>query len=337
MNRSLAFILCSLGLTVTTPAEAKKRKNTQPCWITSPCDPYLEAEYLVGVGSGSTLEQADAAAMGAIARQFVVHVSQTQTSVKDLSQTNRSSKTLSEIDHQRLRTETEVETNTALEQVKIIEHWERNSKNQPEIVYALAVVKRSDWLSRIDMKRSELGTAQSTLHMNIRKAETLYDRLPHYRALIPLVVQDVALYNQRQIIDPTQGSMPPALTIDQLETEFQQARQGTTIFIAQETPYRASLTNALSELDMPTTQQRSAVEIRCTAEQFVGKPDNYGFVKASTSLICSVLNNGIPLYEKEFAGKASSRDAAKAKLQSEQSLEAALKPLVEKVDTLWSL
>ena len=82
------------------------------------------------MGSGSTIEEADAAAMGAIARQFVVNVSQTQTSVKDLSQTSRATDTISELDHQRLRTETEVQTNTSLEQVQIVEHWERKEKEK---------------------------------------------------------------------------------------------------------------------------------------------------------------------------------------------------------------
>ena len=338
MNRNIAFILCSLTLLITHPAEAKKGKNKQPCWITAPCDPFGETEYMVGVGSGATIEEADAAAMGAIARQFVVKVSQTQTAVKDFSETSRSSNNISQIDHQRLRTETAVETSISLEQISITEHWTRKAtKKQSSTVYALATVKRSDWLNRIDMSRNELSSAQTTLRMSIRKAETLYERLPHYRALIPLITEDVALYNQRQIIDPNQGSMPPSQTLQQLESEFLQARQNNAIFIPTDTPYRSSVTNAFSSIDMPTTQTPGLVEVQCSAKQYIGEPDSYGFVKANTTLACVVLNNGTSLYEQEFVGKASSRDASKAKDQSEQALEAALKPLVEKVDALWSL
>ena len=338
MNRFNQIGLLLLGVAISSPAEAKKAKNQAPCWITSPCAPYLESEYLVGVGSGSTLEEADAAAMGAIARQFVVTVAQTQTSIKDLSQTNRETDTISQIDHQRLRTETEVQTNTSLEQVQIVEHWERKAKkNVPSTIYSLATVKRSDWLSRIDMERNELSSVQSRLRMDIRKATTLYEQIPFYRSLLPLLQKDAGLYDQRQIVDPSQGSMPPAMTAQQLESEFMQKRSSTPIFIAQTTPYRSSVSNAFSVLDMPVTSSPASVEIRCLSEQHVGDPDSYGFVKASTTLSCAIVNNNQSLYEQEFVGKASSRDKEKARVQSEQALEAALKPLVEKVDALWSL
>ena len=338
MNKIKQMGLLFVGVLIAGPAEAKKSKKQTPCWITAPCDPYLESEYLIGIGSGSTIEEADAAAMGAIARQFVVNVSQTQTSVKDLSQTSRATDTISELDHQRLRTETEVQTNTSLEQVQIAEHWERRSKNnEPATIYALATVKRSDWLSRIDMERNELSSAQSTLRMDIRKATTLYEQIPHYRALIPLLERDVGLYNQRQIVDPHQGSMPPAMTVQQLQSEFLQKRSSTTIYIARETPYRSSLTNALNALDMPTTDTLGPVTIQCEAQQTISEPDSYGFIKANTILSCTVLNNNQSLYVEDFVGKASSRDADKAKIQSENALEQALQPLVEKVDALWSL
>ena len=338
MNRFNQTGLLLFGVIISGPAEAKKSKKQAPCWITAPCAPYLESEYLLGVGSGSTIEQADAAAIGAIARQFVVTVSQTQTSIKDLSQTNRATDTISQVDHQRLRTETEVQTNTSLEHVQIVEHWDRPAKkNDSPLVYTLAAVKRSDWLSRIDMERNELGSAQSKLRMNIRKADTLYDQIPHYRSLMPLLERDVGLYDQRQIVDIAQGSMPPAVTVQQLKSEFIQKRSSTPIFIAPTTPYRSSLTNAFSELDMPTSIDLSPVEVRCLAEQYVGEPDDYGFTKARTTLSCTILNNNQSLYEQEFVGKASSRDVQKATIQSEQALEAALEPLVEKVDSLWSL
>ena len=338
MNRIKQMGLLFVGVVITGPAEAKKSKKQTPCWITAPCDPYLESEYLIGVGSGATIEEADAAAMGAIARQFVVNVSQTQTSVKDLSQTSRATDTISELDHQRLRTETEVQTNTSLEQVQIVEHWERKEKKStPSTVYSLATVKRSDWLSRIDMERNELSSAQSKLRMTIRKSTTLYEQIPHYRALIPLLDRDVGLYNQRQIVDPQQGSMPPALTAQQLQSEFLQKRGSTAIYIAPTTPYRSSLTNAFSTLDMPTTDTPSSVAIQCQAQQNISEPDNYGFIKANTTLSCTVFNNTQSLYVEDFVGKASSRDADKAKIQSENALETALQPLVDKVDALWSL
>jgi hypothetical protein len=338
MNRFYQSIILLAGICISLPVEAKKQKNKAPCWTTAPCEPYLETEYLIGIGSGSSIEEADAAAIGSIARQFVVNVSQTQTSIKDLSQTNRADETISQLDHQRLRTETAVQTNTSLQNVKIVEHWERPAnKNESGTVYALATIQRSDWLNQIDMARNEISTAQAKIRMELRKADTLYDQIPHYKALIPLVEQDVALYNQRQIIDINKGSMPPALTPQQLASEFQQRRRSSSIFVASDTPYRSSLTNVFGSLDIPITDTTSPIKIMCTADQALQEPDGYGFIKASTTLFCTVYNKDSLLYEQSFTGQASSRDLEKAKLQSEQALTTALTPLVQTLDALWSL
>ena len=86
------------------------------------------------------------------------------------------------------------------------------------------------------MERNELSSAQSKLRMDIRKSATLYEQIPHYRALMPLLDRDVGLYNQRQIVDPEQGSMPPSLTVQQLQSEFLQKRGSTTTYIARKLP-----------------------------------------------------------------------------------------------------
>ena len=140
---------------------------------------------------------------------------------------------------------------------------------------------------------------------------------------MPLLDRDVGIYNQRQIVDPEQGSIPPSLTVQQLQSEFLQKQGSTTIYIARETPYRSSLTNAFSTLDMPTTDTPSPVVIQCEAQQSISEPDTYGFIKAHTTLSCTVLNKNQSLYVEEFVGKASSRDADKAKIQSENALEQA--------------
>ena len=122
-----------------------------------------------------------------------------------------------------------------------------------------------------------------------------------------------------------------------LESEFQQKRASTQIFIAPETPYRASVTAALSNLDMPTSSIPGLVEVRCQTQQEVSEPDNYGFIQVRTKLTCAVFNDDQSLYEQTVVGKASSRDEQKARAQSENALEDALKPLVDKVDALWSI
>ena len=87
---------------------------------------------------------------------------------------------------------------------------------------------------------------------------------------------------------------------------------------------------------MPATDTPSPVVIQCEAQQSISEPDTYGFIKAHTTLSCTVLNKNQSLYVEEFVGKASSRDAGKGKTVG-NALEQALQPLVEKVDKLWSL
>ena len=88
--------------------------------------------------------------MGAIARQFVVTIAQTQTSIKDLSQTNRETDTISQIDHQRLRTETKSKPTPLWNKFKLMTLQERKTKkNVPSTVYSNGGEERSDWLSRI--------------------------------------------------------------------------------------------------------------------------------------------------------------------------------------------
>jgi hypothetical protein len=322
-------------------AEAKKRKEPQPCWVTQPCDPYDANAYMIGVGSGSTLEDADAAAMGALSRQFSVQITQRQTSVKDTSETNRGSKSISESDHQRLRTETGIESQITLEHVNVASHWLRTStKDQPERHYALAVIPRAEWLRQIDQERNTLSLDISKLKMQIQQQSTLYDKLPHYRSLLPLLDQDVALYNRRQIVDVEQRSMPPTSTRQQLILNVEQQRRTTTIVLPQNTPYRSMVSESLSELGMtivavPTRDAEASVV--CATKQVLHESDAYQFIKVNTHLQCTVTNAGQVLHEVELIGKASSRNAEKAQQQSIQALSTELTALYTTMDTLWSL
>jgi len=323
-------------------AEAKKRKDTQPCWVTQPCEPYDSTVYLIGVGSGSTIEDADAAAMGALSRQFSVQITQRQTSVKDTSETSRGSKSISESDHQRLRTETGIESQITLEHVTVAAHWlHQSTKEQPERHYALAVIPRAEWLREIDQERNTLGSDISKLKMQIQQKSTLYEKLPHYRSMLPLLDQDVALYNQRQVVDVAQRSMTPSLTRRQLILNVEQQRRTMAIVLPPETPHRSIISEALSPLEMSivtsSPPKNTEASIVCASKQTLQDPDAYQFIKASTHLQCTITSGGQVLHEVELIGKASSRNADKAQQQSIQALSTELKALYTTMDTLWSL
>jgi len=333
----------TLWLMSSAPAEAKKNKekNTPPCWVTQPCDPYTTTDYLVGVGSGRSLEDANNAAIGAIARQFSVQLTQQQTSVKDFSTTTRNEDTVSQADHQRLRTETEVQTNVTLEHLQMIEHWELpQDKNKPPLHYVLMVIPRSQWLESIDTERREISMEISKLRRNIEQQKTLYDQLPHYKMMLPLLDRDQALYDQRQVVDSNQSSMKPTLTRRTLGLEVDQRKQQVAIVLPTDTPYRTLISTAISNSPftvVTTPTSNSQASIQCQDQQSISEPDGYGFIKVQTTLDCSILNGGQSIHQSTFVGKASSRDSHKATEQSLQALSNELNALSNTIDLLWSL
>ncbi len=341
MTRFTVSIAFSLFAFPQNNAEAKKRKDTQPCWVTQPCDPYNQSEFLIGVGSGSTIEEADTAAFGALSRQFEVTISQRQTSLKDTAQTSRATEQISSSSHQRLQTKTEVTSTTTLEHVEIVQHWSRKStKKQSGLTYSLATIKRADWLTQIDLERNELSLQMSKLRRNMKEKESLYEQIDQYKALSALAERDVALYDVRQVVDYEQRSMPPSLNMEKLNLEFKQERSRLTILVTPDSPHRALIQQSLAPLGLPivgTTSPNSEIRVQCTGDQTVSPPDMYQFINAQTTLTCSIYNLDTLLKQQTFTGNAASRSSDKAVQQSEQALGKELDLLSETIDALWSL
>ncbi len=338
-----SIVLCLFCLFAFHPnnAEAKKRKEAQPCWVTQPCDPYNESDFLIGVGSGSTIEEADAAALGALSRQFVVTISQRQTSLKDTAQTSRGAEEISKSSHQRLQSKTDVTSQTTLEHVEVVRHWSRTStKKQPEVIYSLATINRANWLTEIDLERNELSVQMSKLRRDMNETGSLYEQIDQYKALRSLGERDVALYDTRQIVDYEQRSMPPSLSPDNVTLEFDQERKKLAIFVPSNTPHRQKIQQALAPLGLPIVGEptsHSEIRVQCTENQTVSPPDAYQFINVQTNLSCSIYNLDTLLKQETFTGTAASRSADKSVQQSEQALGKELSLLSKTVDTLWSL
>jgi len=46
------------------------KKDRLPCWVSKPCEPYLDTEYMLGVGAGESQQLADDEAIAEISRKF---------------------------------------------------------------------------------------------------------------------------------------------------------------------------------------------------------------------------------------------------------------------------
>ena len=208
---------------------AKKAKNTQPCWILSPCIPYETQHFLVGVGSGSSIEEADTSAMGALSRQFTVQVKQSQNSTKELVQTTRDQNIVSEMDHQNLRSQTEVTSNTTLKHVQIPEHYFDKTSG---LFYSLAIIERNSWLQDIDLQRNDIQSQISSLFFQMEKSDHLIDHFAYYPQLFELAQMDTWLSSQRQMIDAEAMSIPPSHTIQSLTAQRDRKIQSLYFIVA---------------------------------------------------------------------------------------------------------
>ena len=118
-----------------------------------------------------------------------------------------------------------------------------------------------------------------------------------YRSLIPLLEKDVGIMTNVRSSTRNRDRCHQHLQRNSYNQSSYKKRSSTPIYIAQTTPYRSSLTNAFSTY---ARHQRLTppVEIRCLSKQNVSEPDSYGFIKANTTLSCTVFNNSQSLYER---------------------------------------
>jgi hypothetical protein len=303
-------------------ALALAKKNKVPCWIAEPCEPYTTEQYIIGVGSGDTLELADTAAMGAITRQFTVTVNQLQTSTKDLAETSREGELVSSTHHQNLRTKTQVESSMELSGVQIASRYEYNDQ-----VYSLAVLERSIWLQQIDSQRRDLQSQIQSLMFEAKKSEHHLDRFALYEQMMPIIFKDEFLYQQRTIVDSQGLGMPPSYTSAQLQQQYQQERNAL-YFVPQKMDNNDSLDNLIIEAlqnqgfqgKHSLESQESVIFFRYSQEIKSEGPDQYGFITYKCYLTIELHTPQQSLGTFSTVASSSSRDEAKAKRGLESNL-----------------
>lgn len=265
-------------------AYAKKQKT--PCWISLQCEPYSSEEYLIGVGSGNSIEQADNAAIGAISKQFVVNIEQTQISQKELSETSRENKEISALEHQSLRTKTSVNTSMHLQGVQIAERF-HEQKKQESRYYSLAIISKDTWLQRLSEERFELRTEIDRLLFAIQKQKHVLDKLPYYQEILPLIEHDKGLLEQEKILNPEGTFFPPAATRSHIEN--QQSREHKNIyFVVEDSESRELVEQALKNLGFVVkpaiSDSATAIAVRIREEMTISPLDAYGFITAKSNI-----------------------------------------------------
>lgn len=290
--------------------------NRLPCWVTSPCGTYTPDMYLIGMGSGYTIEDADASAISGISRQFSVNIKQVQTSTKEISQTNRDAKNVSSVEHQDLRNNVVVESNMTLSRVQIVEHHNQKLKakqhdGHKQRVYSLAVIEKAPWLREIDQERMSLQSSMTQIEMDKRKTEQYIERVPLYRAYIELLSQDIALYNQRKIIDAS-GNMPVNYTMEQITTNIAKDKLSQNFTVHLDSPTRDTIENALRNYGLRVVEKEPSIEIHCTENRTQTPTDSFGFVKISSEIQCAIQLHDQIIGNYTKTSTSSSRDAQKA-------------------------
>ena len=290
--------------------------NRLPCWVTAPCASYTTDMYLIGVGSGYTIEDADASAIAAISRQFSVHIKQVQNSTKEISQTARENKERSSFEHQELRNNVVVESNMTLSRVQIVEHHSQKLKakqhdGNKQRVYSLAVIEKAPWLAEIDQERMSLQSSMTQIEMDKRKTEQYIEKIPLYRAYIELLSQDIALYNQRKIID-TSGSMPVNYTMEQITTNIETEKASQNFTVHLDSPTQQVIAHALRNYGLRVVETEPSIEIHCTENRTQAPTDSFGFVKISSELQCNIQLHNQMIGNYSTISTSSSRDAQKA-------------------------
>ena len=299
-------------------AEAKKKKKAPPCWVTHPCEPYNSDEFLVGVGSGEDMSSANSAALGSIAQQFTVTVTQQQQSTKEESNTSRDQELLSQTDHQSLRTKTKVDTSTTLQNIQYVEHWTQTIKGQKPTIYALAVIHRQQWIDQLEGNRREIQSLIQQLRFQSEQSSAALQKIALLRQMVPLIEQDTALYEQQQLIGRKTMTIPPSTTVQRIAIEAERIRQEVPIGIHSDSAFGHVISKSLRANGFNVvTNTPPMLSIHCTEDLTSAEADSFGFYRIDSTINCEISDTTGKLQAVTFNASAASQNVQKAQKQVE--------------------
>ena len=189
---------------------------TPPDWVLAPQAAYPADRYLVGMGQGSTRDQAEKRAYAAVARIFSANVQaksldQESYSLKETGDQSSTKRTL-HIDHL-----TQVTTTKLLENVNVLESWYRKIDQQ---FFVLAGLDRHQ-TEKLLVER--LGDLDLTIEGFVTQGRThpqKIHRIQGYKQALVLLQQRIAMNTDLRIIRASGEGILPSYTGNRLQREF---------------------------------------------------------------------------------------------------------------------
>jgi hypothetical protein len=187
-----------------------------PGWVITPQAAYSTDRYLVGMGEGSTREQAEQRAYAAVARIFSADVqarsldqeSYTRKEIDDRSSTKR----MLHIDHL-----TQVTTDRLLENVKILESWTRKSTGQ---FFILAGLDRPQTETMLVEQLQDLDASIADSVTQGRTHSQKIHRIQGYKQALALLHQRIRMNRDLRVIRASGEGQPLPYTPHDLQREF---------------------------------------------------------------------------------------------------------------------
>jgi len=189
---------------------------TPPDWVLSPQADYPADRYLVGMGEGSTRDQAEKRAYAAVARIFSANVQaksldQESYSLKETNDQSSTQRTLL-IDHL-----TQVTTSKLLENVKVMESWYRELDQQ---FFVLAGLNRHQTEQLLVERLSDLDLSIEGFVTQGRTHPQKIYRIQGYKQALVLLQQRVGMNTDLRVIRASGEGILPPYTRHQLQSEF---------------------------------------------------------------------------------------------------------------------
>jgi len=221
-------------------------RNTPPPpdWIQTTQKAYPTDRYLVGMGEGSTRDQAEKRAYAAVARIFSANVqaksldreSYSLTETNDQSSTHRTLR----IDH-----ETQVTTTKLIENVKVLEAWYRTLDQQ---FFVLAGLDRHHTETLLVERLGDLDATIERLVAQGRSHPQKFHRIQGYKQALVLLQQRKAMNTDLRVIRASGEGIPSSYISPQIQREFMDfVAKNLLISVAIEGEYHEDLERAILE------------------------------------------------------------------------------------------
>ena len=189
---------------------------TPPDWILAPQVAYPGDRYLVGMGEGSTRDQAEKRAYAAVARIFSANVQAKSLDQESYSLTETNDQSLTHrtlhIDHV-----TQVTTTKLLENVKVLDAWYRTLDQQ---FFVLAGLDRHHTETALVERLSDLDVAIEGFVMQGRSHPQKIHRIQGYKQALGLLQQRKVMNTDLRVIRASGEGIPSLYTSQQVQREF---------------------------------------------------------------------------------------------------------------------